>query len=379
LLRKFKNDLRKFSGCLQDLKNAREELDAVLTEAGELIPKRKRVQEKAQRMMRNNKYNARKTGLVNWSEYKELLQDCKEMKEAIAAVQALRTSAIAERARIMYSVYGFAPHVVVLRMPETKNLGVILDKRPGGFGYFVSNIEESSPAVNSETLQIGDIVVELNGVFLLDADADAIRNAYLAGETECIFVLVRGQKSESVAIDSTVDTSLSSEKVPSKLTTQHDSGVDADALMRDGGRGESCSVTQAGSPDSAVSSMTPPVPIETKSVTPLRVVESVGDYAYAEYDWQVGPNMEAKIEARREWMLSQENLTSNADLMKEWLDLLDARATLLHRGKGSADLPRELQLASNQSSVLPQTKTVSAKSWFQTKVIDKVLPLFKKS
>ena len=171
-----------------------------------------------------HRYSAWKTGAVSVSDYKTLHQDLKDLSSATCQLEAMRAEVIAERASIMYAAYGFTPRVIVIPTPNTKDLGIEIEKSKGGVGYSISHIADGSIAASSGA-RVNDIIVELNSTFLLDASWEQVRLAFAAGSVESVFVLVRTSSKTPPVPDTKASTDSSTESntdsAPSPEWTHH--------------------------------------------------------------------------------------------------------------------------------------------------------------
>lgn len=113
-----------------------------------------------------------------------------QVKAALRDLNQERIEYITDRAQTMYAVYGFVPHAVIVPEHENRDMGIEIQRSHNGMGYVVSEISEDSDAQGTDMV-VGDIIIELNGTFLLDVTENDVGAALARGETEAIFVLVR--------------------------------------------------------------------------------------------------------------------------------------------------------------------------------------------
>jgi hypothetical protein len=323
LLHKFRNKCTKFHSVDRAARVALQERDAVLTEAGVPLPRssdNKTAIDEVRQLSRLDKYNAWKSGLVNSTDFTFLQETLSRIMKSTTTLEEERNTYIAQRASVMYAVYGFSPHVVVLSTPESKDLGIEIEKAKGGFGYSISRIVQGSVAAKAKNIMVNDVVVELNGTFILDSTWEQVRRAFFAGKHECALVLVRSAERPMTDVG-----------LPSTLAQKHHARED------NGGDGSG--------PESE---------------------EEPAKEEATHYDWQIGPNFDADIEARREWLLNNADLEIDPVLAAEWIALLNIRAN--RQAAAVQQVPDEVPKAAPSNTKLEQSlpgQQPTTGSWFK--------------
>ena len=281
---------------------AEEETDGVVLEPAAPVRRTKTVMT-AKRIAKSNKYFAKKTGAVRMSEYKDLQDAMATLIKAVGDYRKERASTIAYRSRILYAVHGFKPHVCIVPVGTDRRIGIQIQKNVSSVGFSISHIGEAAHAATE--MHTGDLIIELNGTFVLDSSYEEIRAAFAQTGAEATFVLVRADELRRLG----------------ESAAEEDAG-DAQPAMPV----EDCTATSAAS-----------------NAEPSRVRPSDEDASTAPYAWQSGLNSWQTMEKRREALLCDTHLTSDAALMEEWLELLQARREHPDR-KGSPDLAAMQQL-----------------------------------
>jgi len=347
LLRKYKNQCSKFQFADRAFRVALQERDAVLAEAdrpaSKKLSKSKKDLDDFRRLSRATNYQAWKSGLVHWTDYRALQSTVKDLVKGTASIEKCRNEVIAERANVMYAVYGFAPHVVVLATPDCRDLGIEIEKAKGGFGYSISKITQGSVASQAD-VQVRDVIVELNGTFIVDGTWEQVRRAFFAGKQECALVLVRASSSET-------EEHLVEDRVS---CTDHKGPDEPECLI----------LSTSSNPEDGKDGF-------LESQPPRR------------YDWMLGPHIDADIEDRRQWFLANPDSSEDPVLVVEWEILvrtiaqrrLTAPATEPHdcETTSTGDNPTEGQELSKEDDLSAvNTPSESTRSWMSS--MTKILP-----